>query len=134
MLTEKQAKEIIKGIKFKCKQVDKKECPWAEGYRPHWKLYFSYGGKRVSFDFWSNIYNETPKKLVSLEMILSDALSGLYTIDEFFAELGYEKVSEGLRAYRACRKIAEKIKKWLKCRDDADLYTLANAIREIENE
>lgn len=131
-MTEQQAKEIIKAIGFKCRQVDQKECPWSEEYRPHWKLTFSYGGKRVSFDFWNNIYNETPKKIETLEMILSDATSGLMELDEFSRELCLEgKISECLRAWRACQKTAKKIKKWLNCGDD-DLYTLANMTRELE--
>jgi len=131
-MTEEKAKEIIKEINFSCKQVDQKDCPWVKEYRPHWKLIFSYEGKRVSFDFWNNLENKPPDKLETLEMILSDACYGLMDIDEFFKELGIEKVSEGLRSYKACQKTAKKIKKWLNCSDD-DLYTLANTVREFES-
>jgi len=44
-----------------------------------------------------------------LKCVISDGISGYYDCKEFFAEFGYDDPCEGIKAYRACKRTAEKL-------------------------
>lgn len=122
----------IKDIGFKVIQADTKPAPWADEYRPHWRLTLTYQGRRSTFDFWNNMENKTPDKLETLDMLISDALSGLMDIDEFAREFGYDKPSEVIRVHKGCRATYDKLTRLLNC-GEAELIDLGNLIRETQS-
>ena len=65
-----------------------------------------------------------------LDCIISDAIYGSYSCEEFFDELGYENSCEGIKAYRGCKDTFRRL-------DDMgiveeDLYNMSNELREME--
>lgn len=126
------AKEVLQKVKFSCEQVDQKQAPWAEEYRPHWILRFSYGCRRTRFDFWNNYKNEEPEKYAMLSMLLSDATSGLMDVDEFAAEMGYDKPSVAIKTWKACQVVGRKLRRLFDCTGD-ELYDLVNMADELQD-
>ena len=128
-------KKVLANTKVTSRQVDRKEAPWSKGeYRPHWLITLSYESRRVHFDFWNNIYNETPKKYELLSLLIGEACDGAQmTLDDMASEFGYTKPSEALRTYKGLQSASRKIKNLYNVNDD-DLIELANLAHEKESE
>jgi hypothetical protein len=96
--------------------------------------------KKVSFLFWDSIENYEKGKtelteedlIYCFKMLLEDALNYLENpdIDEFAKELGYEKVSDVIRAFNGCKKQLEKVIK-LGIDTNEEIYELINAITKL---
>lgn len=134
-MTPHEAREAVKEITFKRKQVDEKKPPESDDYLPHWRLTFGYRGKQAVFDFWNDLENKPPEKIEALASVLDTATEGLGDVDEFFHQHKYEdRPTEGLKAYRRSQGIARRLKRWLGCTDE-DLYVLAetaNTMKPVE--
>ena len=126
------AREILAETRVRAVQVDEKECPWADDYRPHWRVTVIYKGRKRTFDFWNNLENKQPSKELLLDCLLGDALAykDALNIDEFSAEFGYTKVSEAIRSYNACYMTYRKLSTLFQVPDDV-LYEMANIVREL---
>ncbi|MFQ5834374.1 MAG: hypothetical protein ACE5HR_00415 [bacterium] len=121
----------VEEIKYSARQVDEKDCPWADDYRPHWKLTFRYQGKSASFDFWNNFENQAPSKEAALELIIGDALYSDMSLDDLASELGMSP-SQAIRSQKACGKTFKKLARLFCCgREDLeDLLIEADKCRE----
>ena len=105
-----------------------------ENYNNH-KITVKANGKRATFEFWASIMHpeiDSESDLISsFECFVSDAVSGLYSFEDFCSEFGYDTDSrKAEKIHRACQKSADKLKRLL---GDADIYDFANAINDIVN-
>lgn len=107
--------ELKKQVKIKILTSKVIKSPWANGYCKKYFLELNYNNKKFSFPFTDSVAayckNEKLDKINALYCVLSDAdaYDSTQNIDDFAAEFGYEKVSELLKAYRACEKTSEKM-------------------------
>ena len=105
--------ELKKQVKIKQITKTTVKSPWANGYCNKYFLELNYNGKKYGFDYCGSIAdfeaNKPLDKMNALYCVLSDAdaYDSTQNIDDFAAEFGYEKVSELLKAYRACKKTSE---------------------------
>ena len=98
----------------------------------HHKVTISVGEKKHTFDYWSGpAHYKTTTVMTEGAMIdafnnfLMDCTLGDQSIDDFQSELGYENVSECIRAYNACQKELEAWKKFF-----IDPYELENWLHD----
>ena len=110
-----------------------KRAPWnsVTNYNNH-IVTVSHNGKRLSFEFWASIASpviETKSQLLSaFDCMLSEALSAKdYDVDAFAIVFGYDKPSDAIRVYNACKKQLKKVERVF----DGDLYALANEVMEF---
>lgn len=89
------------------------------------------GRKSHSFDFWSgmgcyrNTTNMSEKDMIeAFESFLSECIAADQSIDDFQSEYGYEKASECIRVYNACKESLEAWKDFF-----IDPYDLDNWLR-----
>jgi len=129
---KEMAREILVETRVRAVQVDEKDCPWADDYRPHWRVTVIYKGHKRTFDFWNNLQNKQPSKELLLDCLLCDALAYRETqnIDEFSAEFGYTKITEAIRAYNSCYKTYRKLSTLFQVSDEV-LWEMANIVREL---
>lgn len=106
---EFQGREIT--ISSRHKGID--EPFWSKGYKKHhFGIKVECDGKSFTADYWQKDREMTLRNLLScLEILCSDATYGDMDIDDFAEELCYEKVTECIRAYKACRKTFEDFQK-----------------------
>lgn len=118
-----QGKEII--ISSRHKGVDAPA--WPKGYKKHhFGIKIECGGESFTADYWQPNREMKLRDLLScLELLCSDATYGEMGIDDFAVELCYEKVTECLRAYKACRKTFDGFQKL-----GIDPYELGDYLRE----
>ncbi len=111
--------------------------PWGGGL--HANKYIAtvtYYHNIARFDFWGShqdmIDNKNPDPLDALDCILGDATLVLNApdIDSFSNELGYEKVSEAIKAFNGCREALVKLGK-LGISDD-EIFSLSETVRELQ--
>lgn len=96
--------------KITCKKVYKGKSEMTSGNAYSVTLY--YNGKRCGFTFHDNIRNESDKNDFLYSLLMdADAYNNTRDIDDFASEFGYEKISECIRAYKACKAQAEKVKR-----------------------
>lgn len=131
--------DVIEGIRISAEFTGSKRADW-EG-PDNWnhnkivitKMNPQCRPRRATFDFWGSVVDPAisdEKGLgYALYCIVGDAIMGERTVDDFFAELGYEKVSAGLKAWNGCRKSREKLLRVLG--KDVDLYELSNKLQEV---
>lgn len=82
----------------------------------------SYQKRRMSVDFWmGQAHTAEPDAKSVLDCLLSDALAGDDTFEDFCAEFGYGADSRSAeRTYQACVKTGERLRKLLG--DDFDRF------------
>lgn len=91
--------------------------------------------KTTRFDFWCSImrpeFESEYDVLNAFYCFVSDALSGLYSFDEFCGEFGYDSDSrKAEKIYRACKKAYEKFARVSGLSDD-EMYDFINELAEI---
>lgn len=86
---------------------------WSKGYKKHhFRIKVECDGKSFTADYWQKDREITLRNLRScFEMLCSDATYGEMDIDQFAEELQYEKVTECIRAHKACRETFEGFQK-----------------------
>ena len=86
---------------------------WSKGYKKHhFAIKVECDGKSFKADYWQPNREMKLRNLIScFEMLCSDATYGEMSIDDFAVELCYEKVTECLRAHKACRETFEGFQK-----------------------
>ena len=92
-------------------------------------------GKKTSFDFWCSIASPDFEKeydvLNALYCFVSDAISGLYSFDEFCGEFGCDNDSRRAeRIYKACKRAYNKFQRVSGYNDD-QMYEFINELAEI---
>ena len=92
-------------------------------------------GKRTRFDFWCSLAKPEFEKeydvLNALYCFVSDAISGLYSFDEFCGEYGYDSDSrKAEKIWRACKRSYEKFSRVSGMTDD-EMYDFINELAEI---
>lgn len=92
----------------------------------------SRNGKRIQFEFWASLADPELRKPSDLrnafECFLSDAIAGKQSFEDFCGDFGYDVDSrKAEKTWKACQRAAEKADRLL---GDADLYDLANALRD----
>ena len=121
-------KANFNGFELTSKNAQAKESAWGAGSYQHHIITVKYNGKRTSFDFWQSAAHpliDSEERLISaFACFVNDASYGLYDIDEFFHELGYEKASEGIRAWKGCQSAKGKLDRLY----DGDIYELLNSL------
>lgn len=106
---EFQGREIT--ISSRHKGID--EPFWHKGCKKHhFRIKVECDGKSFTADYWQ-LYREIKLQelLFCFKMLCDDATYGEMDIDDFAVELCYEKVTECLRAYKACRETFEGFQK-----------------------
>ena len=100
---------------------------WSHGYKKHhFKITVECDGRKFTEDYWQPDQKMTVRGLREvLECCCSDAISGDMSIDDFQSEFGYEKASELIRVYNACKSTLGKFKYLF-----IDPYELSNYLRE----
>lgn len=77
-----------------------------------YKVKLSYNRKRCEFVFHDNYQNKSDKNDFLYSLLMdADAYNNTRDLDDFASEFGYEKISECIRAYKACKAQAEKVKR-----------------------
>ena len=121
-------KANFKGFELTSKNTQAKGSTWGAGRNQHHVVTVKYNGKRTSFDFWQSKAHpliDDEKELISaFTCFVNDASYGSYDIDDFFREFGYEKASEGIRAWRGCQSAKRKLDRLY----DGDIYELMNSL------
>ena len=107
--------ELKKQVKIKILTSTVIKSPWANGYCRKYFLELNYNNKKFSFPYTDSVMaycnGDKLDKMNALYCVLldADAYDNSRDIDDFSAEFGYEKISECLKAYRACEKTSEKM-------------------------
>ena len=121
-------KANFNGFELTSKNAQAKESAWGANKHQHHIITVKYNGKRTSFDFWQSAAHpliDNKRQLISaFSCFVNDASCGSYGIDEFFQELGYEKASEGIRAWKGCQSAKGKLDRLY----DGDIYELLNSL------
>lgn len=96
-----QCREIT--ISSRHKGID--EPFWYKGYKKHhFRIKVECDGKSFTADYWQRDREIKLRELLfCFEMLCNDATYGEMNIDDFAQELCYEKVTECIRAHKACR-------------------------------
>lgn len=129
-------KATFENFALTSKHVGAKPATWGTHKHTHHIVYVQNldNKKRTSFDFWASIAQPTMESekdlLYAFLCFLDDAICGRYTVEDFFAELGYENPTEGFAAYRACQRAADKLDRLY----DGEVYDLVNRLREYLDE
>ena len=106
-------------------------------YHGRFKIHLSTESGSDSFDFYGSAFNAGKNKTVmndddlknALECIISDALSGIYSFEEFCSEFGYDEDSRRAdRAHKACEDTYNRIVA-LGISED-EMYAIVNDINE----
>ena len=92
-------------------------------------------GKRTSFDFWGSIKNPSLESdydlLNAFYCFVSDALSGLYSFDEFCGEFGYDTDSrKAEKIYKASKRAYAKFER-VSGFSESGLYDFINELSEV---
>lgn len=92
-------------------------------------------GKRTSFDFWGSVRNPSLESdydlLNAFYCFVSDALSGLYSFDEFCGEFGYDTDSrKAEKIYKACKRAYAKFER-VSGFSESELYDFINELSEV---
>ena len=92
-------------------------------------------GKRTSFDFWGSVRNPSLESdydlLNAFCCFVSDALSGLYSFDEFCGEFGYDTDSrKAEKIYKACKRAYAKFER-VSGFSESGLYDFINELSEV---
>ena len=92
-------------------------------------------GKKTSFDFWCSIASPDFEKeydvLNALYCFVSDAISGLYSFDEFCGEFGYDTDSrKAEKVYKACKRAYAKFER-VSGFSENEMYDFINELSEI---
>ena len=92
-------------------------------------------GKRTSFDFWNSIVSPEFEReydlLNAFYCFVSDALSGLYSFEEFCGEFGYDTDSRRAeKIYKACRRAFDKFQR-VSGYSESTMYDFINELSEI---
>lgn len=120
--------EWQKGFPFESKDIN---------YHGHFKINLSTELGNESFDFYGSASDAGKHKTVmsedellnALECIISDALSGIYSFEEFCAELGYDEDSRRAeKIHKACIDTYNRVSA-LGISDD-EMYSIVNDINE----
>ena len=128
-------KTTYKNFIISAEFVGEKSAPWDIHNDNHYKVKVknTENNKRTSFDFWQSIANpnmDNEQDLIeSFFFFVSDAVYGTYELDEFFNEFGYEKISEGLKAFNGCRSAYNKMLRLLG--DKKKIFDLCNELSDI---
>lgn len=120
---EFQGREIT--ISSRHKGID--EPFWSKGYKKqHFRIKVECDGKSFTADYWQ-LYREIKLQelLFCLKMLCDDATYGDMDIDDFARELCYDKVTECIRAHKACRETFDGFQKL-----GLDTYELGDYLRE----
>ncbi len=121
-------KANFNGFELTSKNARAKESVWGADKQQHHIITVKYNGKRTSFDFWQSKAHpliDSERQLISaFACFVDDASYGSYDVDEFFQELGYEKASEGIRAWKGCQSAKRKLDRLY----DGDIYELTNSL------
>lgn len=112
--------------------------PWGDGttYSNKYIAIVDHDGNIARFDYWGSVHdmqkNITPDSLDALDCILGDAICILNApdIDSFSSELGYDKVSEAIKAFNGCREGLAKLGK-IGISDD-EIFSLSDIVRELQ--
>ena len=86
---------------------------WSKGYKKHhFRIKVECDGKSFTADYWQ-LYREIKLQelLFCFEMLCSDATYGEMDREEFERELCYEKVTECIKAHKACRETFDNFQK-----------------------
>lgn len=131
------SKASFKNIRVSAVYVGDEAAPFMpNNYNNHLvSIYNTTTGKRASFKFWASIMNPELRSrydvLNALYCIVSDAISGLDSFEDFCGNLGYDTDSrEAHKTWKACQSSSTKALRVLGV-SRSELYDFANKLGEI---
>lgn len=121
-------KATFNGFELTSNNTQAKASAWGADKYQHHTITVKYNGTRTSFDFWQSKAHpliDSEKELIgAFACFVDDASYGTYDIDEFFRDLGYEKASEGIKAWKGCQSAKRKLNRLY----DGDIYELLSSL------
>lgn len=124
-------------IELSSRYVGKDSPPWETDNDPihHHKVSVKIGSKKHTFDYWSGLAHYKSSTVMSdiamieaFDFFLTDCTMADQSIDDFQSELGFQKASECIRTYNACKESLEAWKQFY-----IDPQEIENWIREKYN-